>query len=67
VLIGGATGLLVGSLYDIDDADETESVLAGISSAIRPGQTVVLGEVEEQGGEVVDQAIGTSGWNRAAP
>ena len=61
VLIGGATGLLIGSLYDADDADETESVLAGISSAIRPGQTVVLAELEEQSDEVVDQAMASLG------
>ncbi len=57
VLIGGATGLLIGSLYDMDDADETQSVLAEISSAIRPGQTVVLAEIDEQSDEVVDQAM----------
>ena len=61
VLIGGATGLLVGSLYDMDDADDTESVLAEISSAIRPGQTVVLAEVDEQSDEVVDQAMARVG------
>ena len=61
VLIGGATGLLIGSLYDMDDADETESVLAEISSAIRPGQTVVLAEVDEQSDDVVDQAVARLG------
>ena len=62
VLIGGATGLLVGSLYDMEDVDETESGLALISSAIRPGQTVVLAEVTEQSDEVVDHAMaGLSG------
>jgi uncharacterized membrane protein len=61
VLIGGATGLLIGSLYDMDDVDETESVLAEISSAIRPGQTVVLAEVDEQSDEVVDQAMARLG------
>jgi uncharacterized membrane protein len=61
VLIGGATGLLIGSLYDIDDAEDTESVLAEISSAIRPGQTVVLAEVDEQSDEVVDQAMARLG------
>jgi uncharacterized membrane protein len=61
VLIGGATGLLIGSLYDMDDADETESVLAEISSAVRPGQTVVLAEVDEQSDEVVDQAMARLG------
>ena len=56
--IGGATGLLIGSLYDIDDAEETESVLAEISSAIRPAaHTVVLAEVDEQSDDVLDQAM----------
>ena len=61
VLIGGATGLLIGSLYDIDDAEDTESVLAEISSAIRPGQTVVLAEVDEQSDDVVDKAMARLG------
>jgi uncharacterized membrane protein len=61
VLIGGATGLLIGSLYDSKDADETESVLAQISSAMRPGQTVVLAEVGEPSDEVVDQAMARLG------
>jgi uncharacterized membrane protein len=61
VLIGGATGLLIGSLYDLDDAEETESVLAQISSAIRPGETAVLGQVDEQSDDVVDQAMARLG------
>jgi uncharacterized membrane protein len=61
VLIGGATGLLIGSLYDMEDAGETESVLAQISSAIRPGQTVVLAEIAEQSDDVVDQAMSRLG------
>jgi uncharacterized membrane protein len=61
VLIGGATGLLIGSLYDMDDADTKESVLAELSSAIRPGQTVVLAEVAEQSHDVVDQAMARLG------
>ena len=61
VLIGGATGLLIGSLYDVDDAEDTESVLAEISSAIRPGQTVIIAEVDEQSDDVVDQAMARLG------
>lgn len=61
VLIGGATGLLIGSLYDVDDAEETESVLARISSAIRPGQTVLLAELDDQSDDVVDQAMARLG------
>ena len=61
VLIGGATGLLVGSLYDVADAVDADSVLAQISSAIGPGQTVVLAEVDEQNADVVDQAMSRLG------
>ena len=36
MLIGGATGLMVGSPYDLEDIDETESAL-GVISSTRPG------------------------------
>jgi hypothetical protein len=61
VLIGGATGLLIGSPYAMDDADDPEYVLAEISSAVRPGRTVVLAEVDEQSDAVVDQAMARLG------
>jgi uncharacterized membrane protein len=61
VLIGGATGLLIGSLYDADDAEETESVLARISTAIAPGRIVLLAEVAEPSDDVVDQAMAPLG------
>lgn len=61
VLIGGATGLLIGSLYDVDEAIEEDSVLAAISSTILPGQTVVLAVVGEQSDDVVDQAMAKLG------
>lgn len=57
VLIGGATGLLIGSLYDAEDAEQTESVLARISSAIPAGHVVLLAEVAEPSDDVVDQAM----------
>jgi len=57
ILIGGATGLLVGSLFDADDADDTESVLAEISKSIRVGQDTLLAEVTEQSPEVIDSAM----------
>ena len=57
ILIGGATGLLIGSLYDTDSAEETESALADMSNSIRPGQTVVLAEVAEQSESAVDEAM----------
>lgn len=37
--------------------DETEPVLAQISSAMRPGQTLVVAEVGEPSDEVVVQAM----------
>jgi uncharacterized membrane protein len=57
ILIGGATGLLVGSLFDGSDADETESVLAEISKSLRVDHDALLAEVSEQSPEVIDTAM----------
>jgi uncharacterized membrane protein len=57
VLIGGATGLLIGSLFDLDDTADEGSVLAAISNTIRPGQTVLLTIVDEEGDQVLDNAM----------
>jgi uncharacterized membrane protein len=57
MLIGGTTGLLVGSLFDIDDAEETESALAAISGSVQVGRTSLLAVVAEQSPEVVDTAM----------
>jgi uncharacterized membrane protein len=57
ILPGGATGVLVGSLFDLDDADDTESILSDISRSARVGHTALLAEVSEQSPEVVDAAI----------
>jgi uncharacterized membrane protein len=61
VLIGGATGVLVGSLFDADDADDTDSVLAEMSSSVRVGHDALLAEVSEQSPEVVDAAMARLG------
>jgi uncharacterized membrane protein len=58
VLIGGATGVLIGSLFDIHDEDETESVLADISTTVKDGHTSLLVDVSEQSPEVIDSAMG---------
>lgn len=63
ILIGGTTGSLVGTLFDFQDADKTESALTTLSSAVRPGHTALLAVVKEQNRDVVDTAM--SGW--AAP
>src|ERR1700683_3073963 len=57
ILIGGITGLLVGSLFDVQDEAEEGSALVAISSKIVPGQTVLVAVVTEQSDEVLDSAM----------
>ena len=57
VLVGGATGLLIGSLFDEDDDDDTRSVLADISKSIRVGPPGLLAEVSEPAPEAIDAVM----------
>jgi uncharacterized membrane protein len=57
VLVGGATGLLIGLLFDDDDDDDTHSVLGDISSSIRVGPPGLLAEVSEEGPAAVDAVM----------
>ncbi|MGO9898170.1 MAG: DUF1269 domain-containing protein [Solirubrobacteraceae bacterium] len=57
VLIGGATGLMVGSLFDLADMDETDSALGALSSSVKVDRTELLAVVLEQSHEVVDAAM----------
>jgi uncharacterized membrane protein len=61
VLVGGATGLLIGSLFDLDDEDDTESVLSEISKSIQVGSPTLLAEVTEPSTDVVDAAMARLG------
>jgi uncharacterized membrane protein len=61
VLIGGASGLLVGSLFDEDDTDETESALADISKSIRVGSTGLLADVSEESPVAIDAVMANLG------
>jgi uncharacterized membrane protein len=61
VLLGGSYGLLVGSLFDIDDVETTESDLADISKSVRPTRTALLAQVTEQSPEVIDTAMAKLG------
>jgi uncharacterized membrane protein len=56
-LIGGTYGLMMGSLFDLGDAEETESVLGQIATSVRPGRTALLAQVTEQSPEIVDTAM----------
>jgi uncharacterized membrane protein len=57
VLVGGATGLVIGSLFDDDDDDHTRSVLSDLSSSIRVGPPGVLADVSEQDPAAVDAVM----------
>jgi len=57
ILVGGATGLLVGSLFDEDDTDQTESALADISKSIRVGSTGLLADVSEDSPVAIDAVM----------
>ena len=62
VLVGGTSGLLVGSLFDLDEVDRTESVLSKVSAMVRPDRTALLAQVTEpEGPEVVDAAMARLG------
>ena len=54
LLLGGTGGALLGSLIDLDTADEAESVLATMARAIQPGKTALIAHVTEPAVEVVD-------------
>jgi uncharacterized membrane protein len=47
VLLGGTTGILIGALYDMDDAEDTDSVLTAFSGTVRAGHNTVLAELRE--------------------
>ena len=57
MLIGGASGVFAGSMFDLADIEETESALGEISSSVRTGQTTLLAVVKEESPDVVDAAM----------
>ncbi len=57
MLIGGTGGLMIGSIFDLEDIDETESALGAISSSVQSGRTALLAVVTERSPEVVDTAM----------
>jgi uncharacterized membrane protein len=61
LLLGGAGGALLGSLLDLDTAEEAESVLATMALAIEPGKTALVAHVTEPAVEVVDSEMGRLG------
>jgi uncharacterized membrane protein len=61
VLIGGGYGLLVGSLFDLDDAEQIESTLGQLAESVQPERTAVLAVVTEPSHEVIDAAMAAYG------
>jgi uncharacterized membrane protein len=61
VLIGGYTGLLIGSLFDMGEIDDTESALADVARSVRPGRPALIAVATEQSSEVFDTAMTTLG------
>lgn len=61
MLIGGTAGLFAGSLFDLQEIEETDSALGAISGSVRPGHTALLAVVAEQSPEVVDAAMSAFG------
>jgi uncharacterized membrane protein len=61
VLIAGATGILIGSLFDMHDDDETESALADISRSVNAERAALLAQVAEPSPEVIDAALARLG------
>ena len=57
ILLGGATGLAAGSLFDLADAEDTDSALSEVSKTVKVGRTSLMAQVEEQSPEVVDAAM----------
>ena len=61
VLIGGYTGLLMGSIFDLGEADDTESALVAVARSVRPGHPALVAVATEQSPEVLDAAMTTAG------
>jgi uncharacterized membrane protein len=57
ILIGGATGLVIGALFDVEEEDQTESVLGEFSKQARVGHPALLAEAFEPGDEPIDAAM----------
>lgn len=61
MLLGGSYGLLVGSLFDLDEEERTETTLGEISKSVQAERTAVLAVVSEPSPEG-----STPRWRRSA-
>ena len=61
LLFFGATGALVGSLADAEEADVSEEVLASVTRRVPPGTTAVVADIDEPSPQLVDSVMEWSG------
>ncbi|MDQ4098321.1 MAG: DUF1269 domain-containing protein [Actinomycetota bacterium] len=61
LLFFGATGALVGSLVDAEDANVSEEVLAAVTRQVPPGTTALIADVDESTPGIVDPVMQAAG------
>ena len=61
LLLWGATGALVGSLADAEEADVTDEVLVSVTRSMPPGTSALIADIEEPTFGVVDAAMERAG------
>ncbi len=61
LLLWGATGALVGSLADAQEADVSDEVLVSVTRSMPPGTAALIADIEEPTFGVVDAAMEKTG------
>jgi uncharacterized membrane protein len=61
MLLGLTGGALAGGSFELRRADEQDEALAQLNTAINPGHTVVVAQVNEPSTDVLDKAMGDIG------
>ncbi|CAM3959049.1 MULTISPECIES: DUF1269 domain-containing protein [Tsukamurella] len=60
-LLGWASGALIGGAWDLSRADDSDSVIAALSSSIPPGSNALIADVVEGSHDAVDGLAARSG------
>ncbi len=61
LLVGGATGAVVGSLFDIAESEDSHAVLGAMSRAVAPGTAALIAIVHEPTPTLLDRAVASHG------
>jgi uncharacterized membrane protein len=65
LLLFGATGALVGSLADAEEADVSDQALVNVTQTMPPGTAALIADIEESAFGVVDGAMERAGGRTA--